>query len=62
MDFVMNTQLLREDFKKKVKRVTSSLKVGRYETKNNILFEKKIVARRVGKKNKQTLFGNLWFS
>ena len=34
--------LIREAFKKKtVKRVTSSLKVGRWETKNHILFEEK---------------------
>ena len=32
---------VKEDLKKTVKRVTSSLKVGRYETKNHILFEEK---------------------
>ena len=35
------TLIVREDFRKKVKRVTSSLKVGRFETKNYILFEEK---------------------
>ena len=64
--FSSTFSVIREDSKKRtVKRVTSSLKVGRQETKNHILFEEKNSDMEGRYKNKlcQEMYGFLekWF-